>query len=100
MPDATPGIQQHLDPASWRDHHFALSPARWEALADRCIWITGAGTGFGRSISVALAAAGARVVLSGRRRERLLDSIDEMRTFGIPAERVIPLPLDITDASA
>ena len=60
MPDATPGILQHLDPQRWREHRFGLTQARWAGLAGRCFWITGAGTGFGRSMAVALAAAGKR----------------------------------------
>jgi 3-oxoacyl-[acyl-carrier protein] reductase len=100
MPNATPGIAQHLDPAQWRDRHFGLTPARWGALAGRCFWVVGAGTGFGRSMSVALAAAGARVVLSGRRNEKLLETIDEMRSLGVPATAALPIALDITDAPA
>jgi NAD(P)-dependent dehydrogenase (short-subunit alcohol dehydrogenase family) len=98
--DATPGIQQNLDPVRWREHRFGLTPARWAALAGQCFWITGAGTGFGRSMAVALAAAGARVVLSGRRNEKLLESIGEMRGLGIPTADAIPLMLDVTDARA
>ena len=97
MPDATPGIQQFLDPAAWRDHRFGLPPARWQALSGRTAWITGAGTGYGRCIAVALAAAGARVILSSRRAEKLHESIEEMRSLGIPAENAAAIPLDITD---
>jgi 3-oxoacyl-[acyl-carrier protein] reductase len=100
MPDTTPGIRQHLDPAGWREHRFGLKPARWTALAGRCFWIAGAGTGFGRSLAVALAAAGARVVLSGRRNEMLLETIAELRGLGVPTADAIPLVLDITDAGA
>ena len=98
--DATPGILQYLDPSRWREHRFGLTQPRWAALAGRCFWITGGGTGFGRSMAVALAAAGARVVLSGRRHEMLLESIAEMRGLGIAVESAIPLALDITDAAA
>jgi 3-oxoacyl-[acyl-carrier protein] reductase len=100
MQNVTPGIQQHLDPRDWKSHRFGLPLARWQALADRVVWITGAGTGFGRSIAVALAAAGARVVLSGRRRGKLLETCDEMRALGISPDRAVTLPLDITDAQA
>ncbi|HEY1735554.1 MAG TPA: SDR family oxidoreductase [Methylovirgula sp.] len=93
-------IQQFLDPASWRDHRFGLPESRWRALSGQTAWITGAGTGYGRSIAVALAAAGARVVLSSRRAEKLQDSIEEMRTLGVPTENASVLPLDITDPAA
>ena len=100
MPAATPGIEQFVDPAAWRDHRFGLPPARWQALAGRTAWITGAGTGYGRSLAVALAAAGARVVLSSRRVEKLLESIAEMRSFGIAADNAVAIPLDITDSAS
>ena len=38
---------------------------------ERVAWITGAGTGIGEASAVALAEAGIRVVLSGRRRDKL-----------------------------
>ncbi len=100
MPEATPGIQQFLDPAGWRDHRFGLPPARWRALSGRTSWIIGAGTGYGRSIAVALAAAGSRVILSGRRAEKLNQTIDDMRSFGISPEHTAVVPLDITDSRA
>lgn len=98
MPAATPGIQQFLDPAQWRDHRFGLAPERWQALSGRTAWITGAGTGYGRCIAVALAAAGARVILSSRRIEKLNDSVAEMNSLGVSAANVAVIPLDITDS--
>src|ERR1700749_2694300 len=98
--DATPNIQRHLDPSRWREHRFGLTQARWAALAGQCVWITGAGTGFGRSLAVALAAAGVRVVLSGRRNEMLLESMAGVGELGIATERAVPLALDITDEAA
>jgi NAD(P)-dependent dehydrogenase (short-subunit alcohol dehydrogenase family) len=100
MPTATPGIRQHLDPADWRHHLFGLPIARWRALREKAFWITGAGTGFGRSLAVALAAADARVILSGRRREKLLESIEEMRSLAIPVINAVPLPVDIVDPAS
>lgn len=99
MATSTPDILQQLDPAAWRQHRFGLPVRRWQALAARCFWVTGAGTGFGRSIAVALAAAGAHVFLSGRRAEKLLECMEEMRRLGI-SDGAVPLPLDITDADA
>ncbi len=100
MPEATPGIQQFLDPASWRDHRFGLPSPRWRALSGKTAWITGAGTGYGRCIAVALAAAGAHVILSSRRTEKLNESIAEMRSLGIPTDNTAAIPLDITDSGS
>ena len=100
MPAATPGIQQFLDPAAWRDHRFGLPPERWQALAGRTAWITGAGTGYGRCIAVALAAAGAHVILSSRRVEKLNESIDEMRSLGVASANAAVIPLDMTDSGS
>lgn len=97
MPAATPGIRQFLDPADWRRHLFGLPVVRWRALHGRCYWVTGAGTGFGRSVAVALAAADARVIVSGRRREKLLETIEEMKSLAIPAANTFPLQVDMVD---
>jgi NAD(P)-dependent dehydrogenase (short-subunit alcohol dehydrogenase family) len=91
----TPGILQNVDPASWREHRFGLPQARWERLKGRDFWITGAGTGYGRCIALALAAAGARVFLSGRRIEKLREAVDEGAALGIDVRRCIAVPVDI-----
>lgn len=67
----TPGILQNTPPEIWSDHHFGLPPDRRQALAGHGFWVIGAGTGFGQATAVALALTGARVFLTGRRRERL-----------------------------
>lgn len=40
-------------------------------LNDKVAWITGAGTGIGEAAAIALAEAGMKVVISGRRRDKL-----------------------------
>jgi NAD(P)-dependent dehydrogenase (short-subunit alcohol dehydrogenase family) len=98
MSDVTLGVLQDLDPRDWNHHHYGLPQERWERLGIRSYWITGAGTGFGRALAVALASAGAQVFLSGRRREKLYESLEEMRSFGIDIGRSHVLPLDITSS--
>ena len=49
----------------------ATSPAERAFFDGRVCWVTGASSGIGRATSVALAAAGARVILSARREDTL-----------------------------
>jgi 3-oxoacyl-[acyl-carrier protein] reductase len=74
-----------------------LPKSRWDRLDGRTFWITGAGTGYGRAIALSLAAAGATVLLSGRRREKLEESLSHGRSLGIDVSRCQALPVDITD---
>lgn len=60
-------------------------------------WITGAGTGIGEGAALALATAGFKVVLSGRREEPLKGVADSIETSGGAAS---VLPLDVSDADA
>jgi 3-oxoacyl-[acyl-carrier protein] reductase len=92
---STRGILQNLNPASWREHRFGLPQARWERLKGKSFWITGAGTGYGRSIALALAAAGARVFISGRRIEKLHETVAEGEVLGIDVSRCVSVPVDI-----
>ncbi len=96
---STPGILQNLDPAGWPDHHFGLPLPRWKQLEGKSFWITGAGTGYGRCIALALAAAGAVVFLSGRRIEKLQETLSEGVSLGIDVSRCMPVPADITQES-
>ncbi len=43
-------------------------------LSGRAVWITGAGTGIGRAMALAFAAAGCRLALTGRSRETLAET--------------------------
>jgi dehydrogenase/reductase SDR family member 7B len=63
-------------------------------LGGKIAWVTGASSGIGRAVAIALDAAGARVILSGRR-ETALD--DTAALLGQPA---LILPFDTTDSGA
>ena len=66
-------------------------------LADTVAWVTGAGTGIGQAGALALAAAGSRVVLSGRRRAELERTAGQIGEQGGTA---VVEPLDVTDTEA
>ncbi|MBI5559854.1 MAG: SDR family oxidoreductase [Deltaproteobacteria bacterium] len=93
----TIGVMEKALPSRWREHLYGLTPERWKGLAGKSFWITGAGTGYGRSLTVALASAGARVFLTGRRVEKLKETLEEMRSLGISAGDCCMVPADITD---
>ncbi len=63
-------------------------------LEGQVAWITGAGTGIGRGIALALAREGADVILSSRRREPLADVAGEVEAAG---RRAAIAPMDVTD---
>jgi NAD(P)-dependent dehydrogenase (short-subunit alcohol dehydrogenase family) len=94
---ATQGIRIDFDPSKWPEHRFGLLRARWNNLKGKTIWITGAGTGYGRALSVALACAGAKLYLSGRREEKLRETAKDIKSYGIVNSKTHILPLDITD---
>jgi NADP-dependent 3-hydroxy acid dehydrogenase YdfG len=66
-------------------------------LQGKVAWITGAGSGIGRSGALELSAAGAHVILSGRRGEQLSDVAAEIAVAGGTAETE---PLDVADKAA
>lgn len=66
-------------------------------LKGKIAWITGAGTGIGLAGAQALAAAGAEVVMSGRRADVLEREVAAIRRAGGRAEAE---PLDVSDAAA
>jgi NAD(P)-dependent dehydrogenase (short-subunit alcohol dehydrogenase family) len=89
-------VLQTVDPRNWKDHLFGLTPSRWERFRDSAFWITGAGTGYGRALAVALSCAGSRVFLTGRRAWKLTESIEEAVQMGAERSSLIVLPADIT----
>lgn len=71
-----------------------LNPPIAEWRERRC-WIIGASTGIGAALAEELAASGARVALSSRRRELL-----EEKAARFGASRALALPLDVRDPRA
>lgn len=59
--------------------------------------VTGAGSGLGRHFALALARAGAKVALCGRRLEPLVEAQRAIEAFD---GRALPLILDVTDAAS
>lgn len=72
-------------------------------LADwrgKTAWVVGASSGIGLAVATALAARGARVAVSARRREALDALAARHRVAEGEASRVLVLPLDVADAAA
>jgi NADP-dependent 3-hydroxy acid dehydrogenase YdfG len=66
-------------------------------LSGKVAWLTGAGTGIGLAGAQELAAAGAHVILSGRRPAVLADAVAGIKRAGGNAEVA---PLDVSDRHA
>ena len=64
-------------------------------LSGKLAWVTGAGSGIGRAVALALAAEGMRLALTGRREEPLRET-----AAMIPGDDTLIVPADLTDADA
>jgi NAD(P)-dependent dehydrogenase (short-subunit alcohol dehydrogenase family) len=62
--------------------------------------VTGAGSGIGKAVTLALAEAGYRVVLAGRRGALLDEVCQEAATRFDAGDRMFSVPTDVTDADA
>jgi NAD(P)-dependent dehydrogenase (short-subunit alcohol dehydrogenase family) len=62
------------------------------ALAGRVIWVTGGGTGLGKSMVKEFVRLGAKVAISGRREEKLIEAQEE-----ISKEQVYPVVCDVRE---
>jgi NAD(P)-dependent dehydrogenase (short-subunit alcohol dehydrogenase family) len=69
-------------------------------LSGKVAWITGGGSGIGLAGAVALAGAGARVVISGRDAAKLDAALAQARAQGAPEGAVSAAPLDVADSAA
>ena len=56
--------------------------------------VTGGGTGIGREITLAFVEEGAKVVICGRRIEKLQETAS---SIGASEDKILPLPCDVTD---
>jgi NAD(P)-dependent dehydrogenase (short-subunit alcohol dehydrogenase family) len=70
-----------------------FKPTR-DFLSPRVILVTGSSSGIGRAVALALAAAGATVVLTGRNAKRLEAVYDEIQRQGSPTPAYLPLDLE------
>jgi NAD(P)-dependent dehydrogenase (short-subunit alcohol dehydrogenase family) len=59
-------------------------------MTSKIALVTGAGSGIGRAVSIALSAAGFSVVLAGRRKE-------ELEKTAAQGENMLPVPADVTN---
>ena len=68
-----------------------------QSIEGKVAWVTGAGTGIGRAGAIALAGAGATVILSGRRVTQLENVSGRISNMGGVSD---VKPLDIADVEA
>ena len=76
----------------------AFSTTSAKSLRGKVALVTGAGTGIGQESSLALAGAGASLVLAGRRRDPLAETADLITKQGGAMPLIVPT--DLTDPSA
>ena len=65
-----------------------------DELKGRVIMVTGASAGLGRAVALALAAAGAEVILHGRNVRKLESVHAEIEKLGCPEASIVPLDLE------
>ena len=68
-----------------------------EKFQGKVVWITGGGSGIGRSLALAFAHEGAKVAVSGRREDRLVSVAEEIQQLGGEA---LAVPCNVTDEAS
>ncbi|MBS3804649.1 MAG: SDR family oxidoreductase [Oleiphilaceae bacterium] len=80
---------------------FKKNPsADLEYFRDKVVWITGASSGIGEALAVALAGHGAKLVLSARREAELQRVAERCHQAGAMKANVLVLPLDVTETDS
>ncbi len=84
------------DVTTWYVMKFGREPS--VVLRDKVVWIVGASSGIGASLAIELAAAGSKLVLSGRNL-KLLEEVKEkcINANHRSANNILVLPFDITE---
>ena len=76
---------------------YELSQRISSFINGKSYWIIGAGTGYGRAIAIALVASDAKVFISGRRKNKLLETKKVIESYGLNSDLCVPLVTDATD---
>ncbi|MBM4324836.1 MAG: SDR family oxidoreductase, partial [Deltaproteobacteria bacterium] len=68
-----------------------------QRFVDRVVWITGGGSGIGRALAIEFAREGASVAVSGRRVEKLAETVAAIEPMG---GRALAIPCDVMDEAS
>ncbi|MBM4276738.1 MAG: SDR family NAD(P)-dependent oxidoreductase [Deltaproteobacteria bacterium] len=68
-----------------------------QRFTDRVVWITGGGSGIGRAVALEFAREGASVAMSGRRKEKLSETVTAIEAMG---GRALAIPCDVMDEAS
>jgi len=74
-----------------------ISSERLLKLSGRSVWIVGGGSGYGKAIALLLAAAGSRVFISGRDRDKLQKTQQMAELMQLNAGTIEVVPMDLTN---
>ena len=88
-------VSEDYLPNGWQEHHFGLNHDQLMKISKGYYLVTGAGTGFGQAIAFGLAAAGAHVIISSRRDDKLDETRDYCADEGINVDNIKKLKLDL-----